>query len=165
MLFRSVDAGNMPVGGTPSATTTYNATGLTSNTDYDFYVREVCTVGDTSAWIGPFAFTTPCGVYTPDYAQDYTTYVPECWEEATGLLTSSSVLTAGSSAWTSDGFGNNGSSGAARLNIWTTGQDEWMISPSIDLTGGPFQLEYDVALTTFSGSNATTMDPDRKSVV
>ena len=155
-----VDAGNMPVGGTPSATTTYNATGLTSNNDYDFYVREVCTVGNTSAWIGPFAFTTPCGVYTPDYAQDYTTYVPECWEEATGLLTSSSVLTAGSSAWTSDGFGNNGSSGAARLNIWTTGQDEWMISPSIDLTGGPFQLEYDIALTTFSGSNATTMDPD-----
>lgn len=40
-------------------------TGLTGNTDYGFYVRSVCAVGDTSAWTGPFAFDTRyCGVST-----------------------------------------------------------------------------------------------------
>ncbi|MFA5574912.1 MAG: fibronectin type III domain-containing protein [Brumimicrobium sp.] len=40
-------------------------TGLTGNTDYGFYVRSVCAVGDTSAWAGPFAFDTRyCGVST-----------------------------------------------------------------------------------------------------
>src|SRR5690554_2430217 len=40
-------------------------TGLTGNTDYGFYVRSVCAVGDTSAWSGPFAFDTRyCGVST-----------------------------------------------------------------------------------------------------
>ncbi|GAB5416775.1 MAG: hypothetical protein Crog4KO_22640 [Crocinitomicaceae bacterium] len=155
-----VPNGNAPIGGTASATTTFNATGLTDNTDYDVYVREICSVGDTTAWLGPISFTTPCAAFIPDYAQDFTIYTPQCWEERTGLLTSSSALSIGSSQWTSDGFANNGSSGAARINIWTTNQQEWLVSPSIDLTGGPFQLEYDVALTTFSGTGATTMDPD-----
>lgn len=33
--------------------------GLSSNTTYDFYVRAVCGVGDTSQWVGPQSFTTP----------------------------------------------------------------------------------------------------------
>jgi hypothetical protein len=51
------------------------------------------------------------------------------------------------------------------MNIYTTGQDEWLISPSIDLSGGPFQLEYDVALTEFAGTSATTLDADDSLVV
>src|SRR5690606_23445382 len=38
----------------------YNKTGLTANTAYEFYVRTDCGSG-TSFWVGPFAFTTPCG--------------------------------------------------------------------------------------------------------
>src|SRR5690606_42054100 len=32
--------------------------GLSDNTVYDFYVREVCSRGDTSKWAGPFTFKT-----------------------------------------------------------------------------------------------------------
>ncbi|NVK63477.1 MAG: T9SS type A sorting domain-containing protein, partial [Flavobacteriales bacterium] len=155
-----VDAGMPAMGGTVTVTPSYNATPLTANAAYDVYVREICTPGDTTGWIGPVSFTTPCGTYIPDYLQDFSAYVPECWEEAKGFLTSSTVLTTGSSSWTSDGFANNGYTGAARMNIWTQGQEEWLISPSIDLAGGPFQLEYDVALTTYSGTVATTLDAD-----
>lgn len=35
---------------------------LTSNTDYEFYVRSICAAGDTSNYAGPFAFST-----LPDY--------------------------------------------------------------------------------------------------
>ena len=36
----------------------YTATGLTAETDYEFYVRAGCTAVDYSGWAGPFAFTT-----------------------------------------------------------------------------------------------------------
>lgn len=56
-----VDYGS--VGFTPTATalTSNNPepiSGLTADTDYEFYVRAYCGVGDTSAWAGPFSFST-----------------------------------------------------------------------------------------------------------
>lgn len=50
--------------GTPITGTTFNATGLTGNTSYSFYVRQYCTPGDTSTWTGPFVFTTACDPQT-----------------------------------------------------------------------------------------------------
>ena len=32
--------------------------GLTSNTNYQFYVRSICGAGDSSFWVGPYPFTT-----------------------------------------------------------------------------------------------------------
>ncbi|MCX7552186.1 T9SS-dependent choice-of-anchor J family protein [Xanthomarina sp. F2636L] len=48
--------------GTPSiedtATNPHTLGGLTATTSYDFYVRADCGGGDTSAWAGPYTFTT-----------------------------------------------------------------------------------------------------------
>ncbi len=46
--------------GTRISTTTpsYAMSGLTSGTDYDFYVRDSCGVGHVSSWAGPHTFTT-----------------------------------------------------------------------------------------------------------
>ena len=38
-------------------TTTHNLSGLSANTQYEFYVRKNCTVNE-SEWVGPFGFTT-----------------------------------------------------------------------------------------------------------
>ena len=38
--------------------TTYDLTGLTNLTNYDWYVRSICGSGDTSLWVGPSGFTT-----------------------------------------------------------------------------------------------------------
>lgn len=52
----------------------YVLNGLTPNSNYDFYVRSVCSPGDTSFWAGPYSFTTfintfsnptPCGIQVP----------------------------------------------------------------------------------------------------
>ena len=58
-------------------TNPYNLTGLTQNTDYDFYVQAICTT-ETSNYSGPFTFTTtPQSNFTIDCAagspltQDY----------------------------------------------------------------------------------------------
>lgn len=44
-------------------TNPYTATGLLSGTDYEYYVRSDCGGGDTSVWVGPYAFQTnfTCG--------------------------------------------------------------------------------------------------------
>lgn len=60
-----------PIGFTPGNGTVASVSanpgtlaGLTAGTCYDVYVREVCSVGDSSGWIGPVTFCTPftCGV-------------------------------------------------------------------------------------------------------
>ena len=38
--------------------TIYSFTGLTANTSYDMYVQADCGSGSTSAWVGPYTFST-----------------------------------------------------------------------------------------------------------
>jgi len=65
----------------------YTLGGLTENTSYEFYVRAVCGVSDTSVWIGPFAFKTLCSPVT-EYTMDFTGQttgvgnLPNCWLRA-----------------------------------------------------------------------------------
>lgn len=77
-------SGATPTGtGVVTGTRPYAATGLTPATSYDFYVRERCGAGDNSAWIGPFTFTTLCGIYTAPYLQSFNTAViPACWAQS-----------------------------------------------------------------------------------
>jgi hypothetical protein len=54
--------------------TFFTASGLQPLTDYDFYVRAICSSSDQSIWIGPFVFKTNClqglsGTYTLNHAQ------------------------------------------------------------------------------------------------
>lgn len=137
--------------------------GLTPVTSYSWYVRAICGSNDTSAWTGPSSFTTPCATYTPPYSQDFTTYIPNCWQEAKGQLKPSTVFTSTtSSLWNADGWLNNGTTGSASINIWSTGKFEWLISPSIDLgaLGHTYRLEYDAGMTAYSGTGPSTMGPD-----
>ncbi len=65
----------------------YTLGSLTENTSYEFYVRAVCGVSDTSVWIGPFAFKTLCSPVT-EYTMDFTGQttgvgnLPNCWLRA-----------------------------------------------------------------------------------
>ncbi|MDB4195422.1 T9SS type A sorting domain-containing protein [Flavobacteriales bacterium] len=144
-----------------------NISGLLPVTSYDFYVRGYCNSGDTSAWVGPFTFTTPCSSYVPTYLEDFTSMTfsatPNCWEEGQGLLTVNSSIVMGTSNWGSDVFGNaTGASNSAYLNLWTTNRNDWLISPSIDLGTGalPYQVEFDIALTAYANTSATTLGVD-----
>lgn len=80
-----VTSGTAPTG-TPTASgvaNPYNATGLTGNTTYDFYVRADCGVTDgVSIWAGPYTFTTDCDPFTAPYTQDFENAgtIPDCWD-------------------------------------------------------------------------------------
>ncbi|WP_405370069.1 choice-of-anchor J domain-containing protein [Nonlabens sp. Asnod2-A12] len=133
------------------ATNPYNLTGLIANTTYDYYVRANCGAGDYSEWVGPYSFETSCESKVPGYVENFDSYVPDCWEEATGELDAS--LNIGSSSWASDGFANNGTTGAARYNMYTTTTGQWLISPPIDLgIGNSNQLKFDISATDYASS-------------
>ena len=62
----------------------YNLTGLTPTTAYRFYVRQICTAGDTSVWAGPFNFTTACASFPAPFLEQFNTgALPNCWESTT----------------------------------------------------------------------------------
>ncbi|MBN2681746.1 MAG: fibronectin type III domain-containing protein [Bacteroidales bacterium] len=156
--------------GTPTiedvAPSTYNITGLNPVTNYSVYIRNDCGA-EQSAWVGPINFTTPCADFVPSYFQDYASFLPECWSKARGQLANPTSFTESTSYWIADGFGNVGSTGAARINIYSTNRFEWMISPSIDLGDGSieYQLEFDMAYTVYAGTGSATLGTDDKIAV
>ncbi len=47
-----------------TASPSYNYSSLSGSTSYDWYVQEICGMGDTSLWSGPSAFSTQCPAIT-----------------------------------------------------------------------------------------------------
>ncbi len=152
-------------------TTTYQLTGLTPTTNYQVYVRAICGVGDTSTWAS-LSFTTPCNEITAfPWLEDFSgsTFPPNCWMRGQGQLAVNTTFTSTTtSSWVADGFANNSTTGAARINIYSTNKFEWLITPAIDLGNGTnnYKLEFDLALTAYSSTSpAGTSGTDDKFAV
>ncbi len=124
------------VGATPTSIT---VTGLTpNNTNYQFYVRAVCAAGDSSAWAGPFNYTTPCIPIAAPYCENFETG-NNCWSQET---------VTDDFNWTRDANGTTssatGPSSGANGTTWymytetsspiTPGDTAIFYSPEIDLT-------------------------------
>lgn len=99
---------------------------------------------------------------TPDYFENFDTYLPNCWEEADeGNLSSGPTMT-GQSDWTQEEFAHELSAGlgAVNINIRDLDVSDWLISPTLDLSAGGYELNVDVALTNFDTTSADQMDSD-----
>ena len=77
------------------------------------------------------------------YLNDFSSFPGNGWYEKKGKPTDNDgdgtwncTLTGTNSSWVQDGFANNGNSGAARMNIWSTFPEEWLISPIFELNDG-----------------------------
>lgn len=142
-------------------TNPYAQMGLIENNDYAFYVQADCGAGGNSGWAGPFAFTTPCSAITPAYTADMSMNVPDsCWDEAGSGEVADGPMGLGASDWRQnrayeDAGGTVVNSNA--INLWQSVDREWLLSPAFDLsTGGPYQLEVNVAVTNYGFSGTTT---------
>ncbi len=72
--------------GTSTVTnTSFQITGLSSNTNFDIYVKSVCGIGDESIWLGPLSDKTECGVATIPFLESFEdgfenqTPIANCW--------------------------------------------------------------------------------------
>jgi gliding motility-associated-like protein len=72
-------------GTTVNTTPAYNATPLTPDMAYEFYVRAVCT-SENSAWVGPYAFRTTCNPLPTPFLEtfDSNTTTETCWTIVNG---------------------------------------------------------------------------------
>ncbi len=52
-------------------TNPFTVTALAPNTNYDFYVREVCGASDSSAWLGPIDVSTLCTVVSAPFIENF----------------------------------------------------------------------------------------------
>ncbi|WP_425077422.1 choice-of-anchor J domain-containing protein, partial [Psychroserpens sp. S379A] len=151
------DGTGTPASGDATTSNPYSATGLTPETDYEIYVRANCGGAGFSAWTGPVTFTTPCATETPDYTEDFTTFLNSCWTEATDGDLTSGPANFGSGGFLAEEFAHVGSgNGAVNINMYLGGPDiDWLLSPSFDLSADGYELLVDVAMTDY---NATTQN-------
>ncbi len=135
-------------------------TGLSATTNYNVYVRSVCGVSDFSTWTMVSSFTTSCApVTTFPSLTNFATYLPNiCWTEGkNGDLTAGPVtMNATASSWAADGWLNNGTTGAARFNFFTSNTNDWLISEQFTIPAANYRLMFKVGATQYNTQNAPT---------
>ncbi|MFB6258340.1 MAG: T9SS type A sorting domain-containing protein [Flavobacteriales bacterium] len=154
--------------------TTDTITGLNPSTSYDFYVREICGGGDSSAWAGPISSTTLCAnAYSAVYPSGFDqtgTNTPICWSTVDPNANVEVVTSTGHD----DNLPPVSASQMVELNDGdlTTGDTAMLVSPKlIGLGAGDKQLkvwvnqenggssEYLIIGTMSSSSNGATWTP------
>ncbi len=74
-------------GTTVNTTPTFNATGLTQDTNYEYYVRAVCGGSNgNSQWIGPLTFRTTCNALPTPFLETFNSdsTTESCWRIVNG---------------------------------------------------------------------------------
>lgn len=149
-----------PTGSTAAGVTSVNLTGLTSSTNYFVWVRSVCSGSSTSVWtLSPLTFTTPCAVFTT-LNQNFATFPPQCISFAGAGTVATGPTGTAPGIWEADGFLNSGAAGAVKVNLYSTNRIGWMISPTMNLTGGNYTLSFDYGVTTWNQTTPSTMGSD-----
>lgn len=141
-------------------------TGLTIQSMYPIDVKAKNATNVETAF-GPVrdAHTAPRPSQLLD--ENFATYTgtappPIGWNEGNDkdILDGGTFGSPSSSSWFVDGFGNNGTTGAARFNMYSSADWDWLVSPVIDLTlpGLSSSLYFDVAGTPYSGTTSAQLD-------
>ncbi|MFD2550447.1 choice-of-anchor J domain-containing protein, partial [Bizionia sediminis] len=157
----NVEIVDVTVAGTVTGTATntgvtnpFTITGLTANTSYEYYVQADCGGGETSAWVGPFSFTTLCeatGSFVEGFESYATNVDPDCWSE--NLNGSSGYI------YTSSSNVNTGSRALRSGNLSSATAEQYIISPSLlDMPNGTHRLKFFVY-----GSSSVTLEVGRMS--
>jgi hypothetical protein len=145
-----------PISGANAAT--YSAT--LSTTPLYYRMTAACGAGtptvSTGVLITPILTTLP---YSQGFAAT-TLPIADCWSLARGQLSTTTTLSTSATTWTADGWLNNGTTGAARVNILGTSMFQWLISPSFTLSGANKQVEFDMGLTAVGATTASTLGTD-----
>lgn len=131
--------------------TTYDLGTLTPGTTYYVTVIPYNANGDATACTES-SFTT-CGTVAVPVLEDFSTFVPGCWQEADNGDLTAGPSTFGASSWIADGFGNNGTTGAIRYNIFTTGANDWFISPLFAIPASGYELRFEAAAAEYAETN------------
>ncbi|MGB1003600.1 MAG: fibronectin type III domain-containing protein, partial [Salibacteraceae bacterium] len=142
--------GFTPGSGTIVAVTTnpYTVTGLTPDSDYEFTVRSMCSVTDSSSWATRLTAATVCSVFATPFIEDVENHaaggtpygqIDNCWMQTgpTGYDYNWNVAQAGIPSWRNSGP-SGANSGSKYFHVYSgsgsTGDTAMLISPKIDIS-------------------------------
>jgi uncharacterized protein (DUF433 family) len=135
---------------TGTATNPHNLAGLTATTSYEFYVRAHCGVGDSSAWVGPYSFTTTCAPiistfpWTENFDGETTPNMPCGWMVDN--------VNADAYTWVTASTFANSSPNSMQVR-WNSAEaaNDWSFTPELVLVGGQ---EYELSFA-FAAAGST----------
>ena len=151
----------------------YTIENLLPVTNYVWYVASVCDDDTLVNSLAISSFTTPCSTHNTPFQEDFdaSASLPACWGRYNGWagnIFAGEQLVSTSSGWN---FNNTMAFGAnhARVNIYGSSCNRWLVTPAIDLSGltDPV-LVFDLALTDFDNASPiedTTAQGDDKFMV
>ncbi len=148
-----------PSGAGTTTTNIYaSISSLLPQTTYYVFVRSNCAAGQFSGWNGPASFTTACAPITAlPHFEPFNTFLPnQCWMNGVNgdLTAGPAAFTA--SGWGADGLANAGTTGAIRNNVYTTGANDWVISPQFTIPAIGYELKFVAAAVQYAGTVAPT---------
>ena len=158
-IFWGTTSGDLTsIGVIDAPATTVNITGLAYGETY--YYSVVPQNGGSLA-IGCTEYSLTIENAPIPFSTDFTNY-PAGFSESTGPYgTPSATVTA--SSWATSDFLNDATLGkGAKVNIYGTTRDEYLISPTFDLSAGTHYLNIDAGITDWNGTGADAdgMDVD-----
>lgn len=101
------------------------------------------------------SFTT-CDAISVPHLETFSTFLPSCWQAADNGNLVTGPATFGTSGWTADGFGNVGTTGSIRYEIWLAAANDWVISPVVNIPATGYELKFDAAATQWNTTAAPT---------
>jgi len=138
--------------GVLSTTNPVTVSGLTADTEYDWYVRAICAVGDTSFWSQPSSFRTTCLAVSAPFIENFdgvsTPNLPACWSAIAPSTTTIQTVT------TTD-HGTPIPSGPNALEMNDAVPDVLVSPPLTDLNSGLNRVR---VLIAFEGFQTTFTD-------
>ena len=145
-----------PASGTATTSTFYVASGLTPQTVYYLHVRSSCTGGTFGNW-STISFTTACAPVTVfPVLEPFATFLPSCWLKGDNGTLTAGPATLGTNSWAADGFGNVGTTGAIKYNIYLASANDWIISPQYTIPASGYELRFNAAATNYAATTAVT---------
>lgn len=140
-------------------TTNRTLSGLLHSTMYNVWIRSSCSNVEKGIWIGPFSFATACSSVVPNYSNDFSSFPGMCWSLASGGSPATGS-TGNTAVWAADGFLNVGTTGAAKINLYSTDKIGWLKTTTFDLSAGGYKVGFDYGVTVFADTGSSAMGSD-----
>ena len=155
-VYQAAGIGEPTGAGIQLTTTSVSLSGLSSNTDYEVYVRSACDDGSFSTWSGPLNFTTTCESYTVPYVEGFETGFSD-GSPVGGCLTQEDM--SGTTVWTANSTATSYNR-TPRTGSWNAylryGNTDWVFIP-VDLVAGVGYTASVYARQDGSGSTNSTV--------